>query len=142
MQEYELTVLYNKDIAHDYRMLFEDVLKEVCDLKKVEDDGEKPLAYKINGEDHARYVMYTLALKPGQPSIIEKLCLVNKDILRYLLTREPLGLDLRVIEENIERALMGYNAVRDDQMDDVPYTVWDFKLRGKEYQVVLQEKVD
>lgn len=46
---------------------------------------------------------------------------------------------MKDLTDKINKVLASYNAVQDNQMSDIPYTVWIFKVEGKKYSLYLQE---
>ena len=82
--EYELTVLLKPSLTREY---WEDTtgcyLRKLCSIGTVEDDGEKTIAYSIDGYNRARCLFYTIK-KPVMNTLVKELDR-DKLVLRYLM---------------------------------------------------------
>ena len=90
---YEVSILAKKETSfEDVNSFIEKAIKSVGgEIKSVEDDGVKNLAFDIQGESKARYVFYEAEL-PDTKSIscINKLYSkfnLEKNIMRYLIVK-------------------------------------------------------
>ena len=92
MKEYELTVLIHPDLEID----LETPLKKVREIitsnggKIVKEDnwGKKKLAYQINDQDYAVYVLFNLELPADAPLKISNILNITDEAIRYLLVRK------------------------------------------------------
>ncbi|MCL2451936.1 30S ribosomal protein S6 [Candidatus Saccharibacteria bacterium] len=91
LSEYELVVLFRPELEAKLDAPLKNVAKIVTDaegkITAEEDWGRKELAYKIAGETHAIYRIYTLDLPPTAPSKISSTLNITSDVIRYLLTK-------------------------------------------------------
>ena len=106
--EYELVVLFRPELEAK----LDAASKTVTDLVKknggeitAEDDwGRKELAYKIAGETHAVYRVYTLQLPAEAPNKISAVLNITGEVLRYLLTKVDPKVKATLAEEKERRA--------------------------------------
>lgn len=90
MNEYELTVLFNKDNATEW---CKDYLADLLTDKRYifEDGGVKRLAYPVEGEEKARYVYVSkLFLTTMEANTLSELLYKKQDkskVLRFLLVK-------------------------------------------------------
>jgi len=120
--EYELVVLFRPEFEKDMAP----ALKTMADLVKnnggeitAEDDwGRKELAYKIAGETHAVYRVYTLQLPADAPAKLSKVLNITDNVIRYLLTKVDPKVKAVLAEEK-ERAAnrQGSSEPEDDAAD-------------------------
>lgn len=87
MKTYELTLLLNEDYDEYKHKRFNDVLRSLCTINKITDEGVKRLTYPIDGQDKANYVEYELSVRGDKAELIEGLCFTYGQCLRYLLMR-------------------------------------------------------
>ena len=91
VSEYELVVLFRPALEAKMAAPLENVAKIIADAGgkiTAEDDwGRRELAYKIAGETHAVYRIYTLDLPPAAPNKISAVLNITDDVIRYLLTK-------------------------------------------------------
>ena len=89
--EYELVVLFRPELEAKMEAPLKSVAKIIADAGgkiTAEDDwGRKELAYKIAGETHAVYRVYTLDLPTTAPSKISETLNITGEVIRYLLTK-------------------------------------------------------
>lgn len=88
LKPHELTVLLRDDIE-DTDGEIDTIKKLIRDsggtVVKVEDEGKKRLAYKINGKEFARYIYFDVLLPKEAPVKISSQLNINNKVLRYLL---------------------------------------------------------
>ena len=92
MTKYEFMIIVNPTISEEERATKIDALKSVLDkagAKIINEDvwGDKKLAYKINKQDRAYYVLYTLELDGTKITEISKEINLNRDIWRYMFVK-------------------------------------------------------
>lgn len=92
MTKYEFMIIVNPTISEEERATKIDALKSVLDkagAKIINEDvwGDKKLAYKINKQDRAHYVLYTLELDGTKITEISKEINLNRDIWRYMFVK-------------------------------------------------------
>ena len=89
--EYELVVLFRPEFEAKMETPLKTVAKIIVDAGgkiTAEDDwGRRELAYKIAGETHAIYRVYTLDLPAAAPNKISEVLNITSDVIRYLLTK-------------------------------------------------------
>lgn len=89
--EYELTVLVHPDVESDlekHLKTVRDVITSAGGSVKAEDNwGKKKLAYAINKENFAVYVMFTLVLPADAPQKISNTLNISDNVMRYLLVK-------------------------------------------------------
>lgn len=94
MTQYELAVLYHPDLEVDLSKAEERVAKIVADNggKVVATDnwGKRKLAYKIKGNEHAVYVIYTLEMPPTGVLKLESTLNITDEVIRFLITKPDL----------------------------------------------------
>lgn len=87
---YELTVLTRT--GGDWWKTMEDIIALVerhgGEVVKKENDGDKRLAYSINGEDFATYLYFEIRLPKDAPVKISTALNIKDDVLRYLLVKQ------------------------------------------------------
>ncbi len=92
MTKYEFMIIVNPTISEEERATKIDALKAVLEkagTKIINEDvwGDKKLAYKINKQDRAHYVLYTLELDGTKITEISKEINLNRDIWRYMFVK-------------------------------------------------------
>lgn len=106
--EYELVVLFRPELEAKLEPALKTVAKLVKDsggeITAEEDWGRKELAYKIAGETHALYRVYTLQLPTDAPAKISGVLNITDEVLRYLLTKVDAKAVAALAEEKVQRA--------------------------------------
>ncbi len=89
MTSYELTILLHTYSVADIAM--SNITKKIEQLggvvNKQECEGEKKLAFVINGEDYANYFYLEISLPYGKHPELTRWLDTNRRVLRYLLFR-------------------------------------------------------
>ncbi|MCL2037873.1 30S ribosomal protein S6 [Candidatus Saccharibacteria bacterium] len=89
--EYELVVLFQPALEANLKPALDKVAKVIKDnggeIVAEDDWGRKELAYKIAGETHAIYRVYTLQLPAEAPGKISDVFNITGEVIRYLLTK-------------------------------------------------------
>jgi ribosomal protein S6 len=108
LSEYELVVLLRPELEAKIEQSLKNVAKIVTDAGGqiiAEDDwGRKELAYKIAGETHAIYRIYTLNLPTEAPNKISGALNITGDVIRYLLTKVDPKVKAALVEEKSRRS--------------------------------------
>ena len=103
LSEYELVVLFRPEFEAKMNAPLASVAKIVADAGgkiTAEDDwGRKELAYKIAGETHAIYRVYTLDLPSTAPNKISNALNITGEVIRYLLTKVDPKIKAALAEE-------------------------------------------
>ena len=91
--DYELTiVLPGKVTSAKKKSVTADLTKMVNvqkgKLGKVDDWGEKQMAYEIDKNTSGTYLHFPLELDPQMVSSLDKKLKLNKDLIRYLIIRK------------------------------------------------------
>lgn len=91
MSQYELTVLYHPDLEIDLDKALKKVEKILSDNKgsinKLDNWGKRKLAYTINKQDHAIYVIYDIELPNEAVAKVESVLNITDEVLRYLIVK-------------------------------------------------------
>jgi small subunit ribosomal protein S6 len=91
MQEYELTVLIHPDRESELEKALESVRSLVTTnggkVSKEDNWGKKKLAYRINKQDFAIYVLMDVELPAEAPLKISNALNISDDVIRYLLVK-------------------------------------------------------
>lgn len=89
MRYYKTVLLFKSDVKKEKREKFlQDIKKWIVDFKekKIEEYGERKLAYPIRNERSGSYWVLEFEA-PNIPKDLDKKILMNDDILRHLLVR-------------------------------------------------------
>ena len=94
MNQYEIAVLYHPDLEIDLIKATKKIEKIFRDkdgkITKTDNWGKRRLAYKIDKQNHAIYVFYTVELEPEKVSEIDNSLRITDEIIRYLITKPDL----------------------------------------------------
>ena len=106
--QYELVALYKPELEAKIEAPLSKVAKIITDnggkITAEQDWGRKELAYKIAGETHAVYRIYTLELPTEAPAKISNILNITDEVLRYLLTKVDSKAEATLAEEKSRRA--------------------------------------
>ncbi len=106
--EYELVLLFQPKLESDQAPALKKVAKIITDnggeIVNEEDWGRKELAYKIGGETHAIYHIYTLNLPAEAPNKISSVLNITDEVLRHLLTKVDQKVKSALAEEKEKAA--------------------------------------
>ena len=106
--EYELVVLFQPELEANLKPALDKVAKVIKDnggeIAAEDDWGRKELAYKIAGETHAIYRVYTLQLPAEAPGKISAVLNITGEVIRYLLTKVDPRVKEALAEEKERRA--------------------------------------
>lgn len=120
MEQYELSVLYHPDLEIDLEKATSKVEKLIAsaDGKIVATDswGKRKMAYKINKQEHAIYVFYTLTLPPAGVKKINDTLNITDEVLRFLITKPDLKKAAKAEALRSEKAAK--QAARGEQAND------------------------
>lgn len=107
LSKYELVVLFRPELEAKLDAPLKNVAKLIADaggqITNEDDWGRRELAYKIAGETHAIYRVYTLELPPAAPNQLSAALNINNDIVRYLLTKVDPKVEEVLAEEKSQR---------------------------------------
>jgi small subunit ribosomal protein S6 len=92
MVKYELMMIVDPTISDEERTVKIDAVKTIlanagAKIEKEDVWGDKKLAYKINKQDRAFYVLYTLELDGTKIVEISKEMNLNRTIWRYMFSK-------------------------------------------------------
>ena len=85
--EYDLVVLYSVDSEKAAESVEKLIATNGGEIVKTDDMGQKEMAYKIAGENFAKYVEYRVSLPNAAPAKISQVLNITEGVLRYLLTK-------------------------------------------------------
>ena len=126
MEQYELAVLYHPDLEIDLEKATAKVEKQISasegKIVKVDNWGNRKMAYKIAKQEHAVYVIYTLELPTSGVKKLNDSLNITDEVIRFLITRPDLkkiekAETLRV-EKAAKQAARGEHANDDDEKTD------------------------
>ena len=105
--QYELVALYKPELEAKIEAPLAKVAKIITDnggkITAEQDWGRKELAYKIAGETHAVYRIYTVELPAEAPAKISNILNITDEVLRYLLTKVDSKAEATLAEEKSRR---------------------------------------
>lgn len=88
---YELAILFDPDLEIDLdkpAKKVKDIVAEAGGKITAEDNwGKRKLAYKINGQEMAVYVFYTVEIDPTNVKSIEQKLNITDEVIRFLVTK-------------------------------------------------------
>lgn len=94
MNTYEVAVLFHPDLEIDLSKPQAKVEKIFTDngatITKTDSWGKKKLAYKIDGQETAVYVFYTLEMPGTGVAKVESTLNITDEVIRYLISRPDL----------------------------------------------------
>jgi len=126
MEQYELAVLYHPDLEIDLDKATAKVEKQVAasegTIEKTDNWGKRKMAYKIAGQEHAVYVIYTLQMPGAGISKLNDSLNITDEVIRFLITKPDLkkiakAEELRE-EKAAKQAARGEHANDDDEKPD------------------------
>ncbi|MCL2869276.1 30S ribosomal protein S6 [Candidatus Saccharibacteria bacterium] len=92
MKEYELTVLIHPDLEMDLdtplKKVREIITEQGGKITKEDNWGKKKLAYQIQKQDYAVYVLFSLELPASAPLKISGILNITDEVIRYLLVKK------------------------------------------------------
>ena len=108
INEYELVVMFRPELEAKMDAPLAVIAKLIADnggkITAEDDWGRKELAYKIAGETHAVYRVYTLDLPTTAPAKIDGVLNITDGVIRHLLTKVDPRVKAVLIEEAEKRA--------------------------------------
>lgn len=91
MEQYELAVLYHPDLEIDLEKATSKVEKLVAasqgKISKTDNWGKRKMAYKIKGQEHAVYVIYSLELPAAGVKKLNDSLNITDEVIRFLITK-------------------------------------------------------
>jgi small subunit ribosomal protein S6 len=94
MEQYELAVLYHPDLEIDLEKATAKVEKLVAasdgKITATDNWGKRKMAYKIRGQEHAVYVIYTVDLPGTGVSKLNDALNITDEVIRFLITKPDL----------------------------------------------------
>jgi small subunit ribosomal protein S6 len=91
VHSYEIAVLFHPDLEIDLSKPQAKVEKIFTDnggkITKTDNWGKKKLAYKIDNQDHAVYIFYTVDLPAENVRKVEATLNITDEVIRYLITK-------------------------------------------------------
>lgn len=108
INEYELVVLFRPELEAKMDAPLKTVAKLIADnggkITAEDDWGRREMAYKIAGETHAVYRVYTLELPATAPGKIDGVLNITDGVIRHLLTKVDPKVKAVMAEEAAKRA--------------------------------------
>lgn len=94
MNQYEIAVLYHPDLEIDLEKATSRVEKIITDnggeIKNADNWGKRKLAYPINKNESAVYVIYTVELPAQAVRKVESTLNITDEVIRFLITKPDL----------------------------------------------------
>jgi len=94
MNQYEVAILYHPDLEIDLDKATAKVEKIFTDnggkVTNVDNWGKRKLAYPINKNESAMYVIYTVDLPAEAVRKVESILNITDEVIRFLITRPDL----------------------------------------------------
>lgn len=94
MEQYELAVLYHPDLEIDLDKATAKVEKQIAasegKITATDNWGKRKMAYKIVGQEHAVYVIYTLEMPTAGVSKLNDSLNITDEVIRFMITRPDL----------------------------------------------------
>ena len=120
MEQYELAVLYHPDLEIDLEKATAKVEKLIAaaggTVEKTDNWGKRKMAYKINGQEHAVYVIYTMQVPGAAISKLNDQLNITDEVIRFLITKPDLKKAAKAEALRAEKAAK--QAARGDQAAD------------------------
>ena len=120
MEQYELAVLYHPDLEIDLEKATAKVEKLIAaaggTVEKTDNWGKRKMAYKINGQEHAVYVIYTMQVPGAAISKLNDQLNITDEVIRFLVTKPDLKKAAKAEALRAEKAAK--QAARGDQAAD------------------------
>jgi len=108
INEYELVVMWRPELEAKIDAAAATVAKLIADnggkITAEDNWGRREMAYKIAGETHAIYRVYTLELPAPAPAKIDGVLNITDGVIRHLLTRVDQKVKNVLAEEAAKRA--------------------------------------
>ena len=90
MNQYELTVIFPLEedrFQTGKETVLSDLAAQGVEIVKIDEAGDRDLAYEINKRKRGRYIFYTLKADPVKISVLDKAFKLNSHLLRYLFIK-------------------------------------------------------
>ncbi|MBQ8824032.1 MAG: 30S ribosomal protein S6 [Ruminococcus sp.] len=89
-EKYELMAVYSlkngEEAAKELVEKFKAMIEKSATLEEVNEWGKRKLAYAIEDETEAFYVLYTFESEPAFPAEVERVLNITDGVLRFLVT--------------------------------------------------------
>ena len=86
---YEAVVMISSKLTEDEKSAIikkiQDLIEANATLDGVDDWGKKRLAYQVNKESEAFYVLFKITSEPAFPAELERICKITSGIMRSLV---------------------------------------------------------
>lgn len=108
LHKYESVIIFNptsKEIAKAEVNKFKNVIKDLGKLIKVDDMGEKRLAYEVKSHKSGYYVIYYFITRPDNIAELERQLRIDDHVLKFITLRVEDEDDLDDFAEPTEEEL-------------------------------------
>jgi small subunit ribosomal protein S6 len=120
MEQYELAVLYHPDLEIDLDKATARVEKLVAasegTITATDNWGKRKMAYKIKGQEHAVYVIYTVEMPAAGVKKLNDQLNIADEVIRFLITKPDLKKAAKAEALRAEKAAK--QAARGDQANE------------------------
>ena len=120
MEQYELAVLYHPDLEIDLDKATARVEKLVAasegKITATDNWGKRKMAYKIKGQEHAVYVIYTVDMPAAGVKKLNDQLNIADEVIRFLITKPDLKKAAKAEALRAEKAAK--QAARGDQANE------------------------
>lgn len=122
-RDYELVVLLHPDLEIDLEKPLTKLRKIIADNKgeivKEDNWGKRKLAYSINKEDFAVYVLFEVSLPAETVKKLQTTLNITDEVLRYLLTAiDPKAVAAKLEAEEREAAKAEEKSQKEDSQEE------------------------
>ncbi len=120
MEQYELAVLYHPDLEIDLDKATARVEKLVAasegKITATDNWGKRKMAYRIKGQEHAVYVIYTVDMPAAGVKKLNDQLNIADEVIRFLITKPDLKKAAKAEALRAEKAAK--QAARGDQANE------------------------
>ena len=92
MNQYEAIIIIDSELAEDARTSLIERFKNMIDsagqLGKIDEWGDRKLAYPINDKTDGYYLLVNFSAPPDFPSELERVLKITDGILKFLIIRK------------------------------------------------------
>lgn len=68
--------------------IIKDYIKDIVEIEKIEELGQKRLAYEVKSQKNGYYVILEIKAKPENIKNLERFYRINDDVLKFIVVRK------------------------------------------------------